>query len=217
MILRNQRTQQITVEFFIETYLPQSIIFKMSQAKTIQPDEFLKLLRALERTRNARRNKTMIYLTHWAGMRVGEVASLNIKDVVNKDGSIKSEIYLDPTQTKGKKSRVVVIPRKLQDELSRFTSTLWTTDLDRPLFVSSKDNRRFTSNSLGNLMKHFYKKAGIDNGSSHSGRRTFITTLARKGVGARVLQSLAGHQHLSTTQRYIDINDEMRMEAAELI
>jgi integrase/recombinase XerD len=66
-------------------------------------------------------------------------------------------------------------------------------------------------------MKHFYKKAGIDNGSSHSGRRTFITTLARKGVGARVLQSLAGHQHLSTTQRYIDINDEMRMEAAELI
>ena len=64
--------------------------------------------------------------------------------------------------------------------------------------VPERDVRRRFSRSLGNLFKHFYVRAGIDNGSSHSGRRTFITHLANKGVGARVLQSLAGHRHLGT-------------------
>jgi integrase/recombinase XerD len=105
----------------------------------------------------------------------------------------------------------------LQDELARYINTRWGVDNHEPLFVSSRDERRFTSNSLGNLLKHFYVKAGIDNGSSHSGRRSFITNLASKGVSARVLQELAGHRHLGTTQRYIDINDDIKKQAVELI
>ncbi|NDH68402.1 MAG: site-specific integrase, partial [Gammaproteobacteria bacterium] len=54
-------------------------------------------------------------------------------------------------------------------------------------------------------------------GSSHSGRRTFITTLANKGVSVRLLASLVRHQSISTTQRYIDVNDEMKRNAVELV
>ena len=61
-----------------------------------------------------------------------------------------------------------------------------------------------------------YAEAGIDGASSHSGRRGFITTLAHKGVSPKVLMTLAGHKHLSTTQRYIDVNDELLLEAVEL-
>ena len=190
---------------------------EMSQAKTISIEEFNRLLLRLGRSRNAVRNQTMIYMTHWSGMRVGEIASLKIKDVINKDGSIKSEVHLAASQTKGNSSRSVMVPKKLQDALMMYIATIWTTNLERSLFISARTGKGFTSNRLGNLMKSFYVNAGIDNGSSHSGRRTFITTLARKGVSARVLQSLAGHKHLGTTQRYIDINDEMRQEAAELI
>jgi integrase/recombinase XerD len=189
----------------------------MAQAKTISDEEFMRLLRTLEKTRSSRRNKTMIYMTHWAGLRVGEVASLKLKDVANRDGSIKSEIRLSSQQTKGNQSRVVILPSKLKEELERYVATRWKHAMDEPLFASSKTQSAFTSNSLGNLIKSFYVKAGIDNGSSHSGRRTFITQLAQKGVSARVLQSLAGHRHLGTTQRYIDINDEMRLRAVELI
>jgi integrase/recombinase XerD len=70
------------------------------------------------------------------------------------------------------------------------------------------------------LAQHFfwqYKKSGIIGGSSHSGRRTFITTLASKGVSVRVLASLAGHANISTTQRYIDVNDDMKRQAVELM
>jgi integrase/recombinase XerD len=62
-----------------------------------------------------------------------------------------------------------------------------------------------------------YKNAGFDGASSHSGRRTFITNLAERGVGARVLMELAGHTNLSTTQRYIDIKPSMLRAAVELV
>ena len=60
----------------------------MSQAKTITLDELERLHRRLEHTRNALRNQTMLHLMHWAGMRVGEVAALRIKDLINRDGTV---------------------------------------------------------------------------------------------------------------------------------
>ena len=62
-----------------------------------------------------------------------------------------------------------------------------------------------------------YRKCGITGASSHSGRRTFITNLAGKGVGVRVLASLAGHKSIAVTQRYIDVNDDMLRNACELV
>jgi ribosomal protein L39E len=62
-----------------------------------------------------------------------------------------------------------------------------------------------------------YKAIGLKDASSHSGRRTYITRLANKGVGVRLLAALAGHSHISTTQRYIDVNSEQLSEAVELL
>ncbi|MBM4212851.1 MAG: site-specific integrase, partial [Gammaproteobacteria bacterium] len=62
---------------------------------------------------------------------------------------------------------------------------------------------------LGTLTQWFhwvYKRAGIAGARSHSGRRTFITNLANKGIGVRVLASLAGHRSIAVTQAYIDVN-----------
>ena len=51
----------------------------------------------------------------------------------------------------------------------------------------------------------------------HTPRRTFITQLADKGVGVRVLAELAGHSSISVTQRYIDVNDAQLARAVELL
>jgi len=75
----------------------------------------------------------------------------------------------------------------------------------------------FSANTLAQLFHYLYKKALVFQGSSHSGRRTFITTLAQKGISVRVLASLAGHRSLNTTMRYIDVNDEMKRNAVELV
>ena len=67
------------------------------------------------------------------------------------------------------------------------------------------------------LFLDIYKAIGLKDASSHSGRRTYITRLANKGVGVRLLAALAGHSHISTTQRYIDVNSDQLSEAVELL
>ena len=62
-----------------------------------------------------------------------------------------------------------------------------------------------------------YQQAGIANASSHSGRRSGLTTLADKGVSVRVLMALAGHSHIVTTQRYIDLRLSVVRAAVELV
>ena len=61
------------------------------------------------------------------------------------------------------------------------------------------------------------KDAHMSGATSHSGRRTFITKLADKGVGVRVLMALAGHKSIATTQRYIELNPTVMKAAVELI
>ena len=62
-----------------------------------------------------------------------------------------------------------------------------------------------------------YQSVGIANASSHSGRRTFITQLSEKGVSVRVIQELARHSSLQTTQRYIDVSVDKLRCAVEVL
>jgi integrase/recombinase XerD len=75
----------------------------------------------------------------------------------------------------------------------------------------------FAAQTIVNLFKRLYKMAGIDGASSHSGRRQFVTQLADRGINARLVQVLARHKHLSTTQRYIDVNENALRNAVELL
>jgi integrase/recombinase XerD len=68
-----------------------------------------------------------------------------------------------------------------------------------------------------NLFQRLYKLANIAGASSHSGRRQFVSNLADMGINARVVQALARHKNLGTTQRYIDINDNKLRAAVELL
>jgi len=188
----------------------------MSQAKTLNEKELRKVLGYIALRKHARRNRAMLLVTHWAGMRVGEVAALLIGDVWSADGTIKDEVRLLPEQTKGKHARTVFLPEKLRKELISYLAGIDRSDTTKPLFATQKRDH-FSANTLCQLFHWLYKQAGVEGASSHSGRRTFITTLANKGVGVRVLMSLAGHRNISTTQAYIDINDGMKRRAVELI
>ena len=86
------------------------------------------------------------------------------------------------------------------------------------LFYSQKRPQGgWNSNTLCQFFHHLFRNVGIDGASSHSPRRTAITNLADKGVSVRVLQSIARHANISTTQCYIDVNDAMKRKAIELI
>jgi len=189
----------------------------MAQAKTLTQAELKQVLGFIALGNHAVRNRAMLLVTHYAGMRVGEVASLRYEDVIDELGQVRSEIRLDANQTKGRHGRVVFVGERLRKELQMYVSKVKPKSRTNKLFYSQKrTSDGFTANTLTQFFHYLYKRAGID-GSSHSGRRSFITNLATKGVGVRVLMSLAGHRNISTTQAYIDVNDDMKRKAVELI
>lgn len=188
----------------------------MAQAKTLTQAEFEQVLMYINTRKFALRNRTMFLISHWSGMRVGEVASLKVRDVLNADGTVKAEVRLSSEQTKGRHARTVYLPKKLQDALADFIKYRCINSPDEPVFFTA-NGIGFSANSLCQLFFWLYRNAGVEGASSHSGRRSFITSLASKGISVRVLASMAGHRSISTTQAYIDVNDDMKRKAVELI
>lgn len=189
-----------------------------NQAKTLTAQELRRVMDYLATRRHAARNKAMLATLYLAGMRVGECAALRYEDVVDAQGKVRSEIRLDAEQTKGRYGRVVFVSEKLRKELTTYVQAVPYKALSDKLFYTQKKNAEgFTANTLCQFFHHLFAACGIEGASSHSPRRTFITNLADKGVSVRVLQSLAGHRNISTTQGYIDVNDAMKRKAVELV
>jgi len=153
-----------------------------------------------------------------AGLRVSEVANLKLNDVRDANGAIRAEIYLSANRVKHGHARTVYVSTRLQEELrSYINSRKWYEDT-QPLFTTySSPRKAFTPNVLSQHFYWLFKAAGIKGASSHSGRKTFLTSLAAKGVSVFVLASLAGHRNISTTQRYITVNDDVKRSAVELV
>ncbi len=188
----------------------------MSQAKTLTPAEIQHMLNYIATRQFPLRNRVMFLTGLWSGMRVGEIASLSLGDVRNADGTIKAEVRLTAEQTKGRQPRTVFLPQKLRDELAQYLATRGQQPDSHPLFVTA-GRKRFSANVLAQHFHYLLKRAGIAGASSHSMRRSFITNLATKGISVRVLASLAGHRSIAVTQKYIDVNDDMKRNAVEMV
>lgn len=188
----------------------------MSQARVLNPTELRRVLDYVATRRHSARNRASLLLTHYAGMRVAEVAALRINDVLNSDSTIKAEIRLMPNQTKGKHARTVYLNERMQKELAQYIKCLKIKDITKPLFYTQK-REGFSANTLTQYFFFLYRKVGLTGCSSHSGRRSFLTGLANKGTAIHILKSLAGHRNISTTASYLYSSPTQLKAAVELV
>ena len=191
----------------------------MAQARTLNENEIEQVLEFLKTKKYGYRDRAMLMVSHLSGMRVGEIASLTVGHVLDANGNIKGEIRLTADETKGKHPRTVFINSRLKEELRTYFENIRSDDPQRALFPTQKNPRKgFTANTLTqHFLLNIYRASGLDGCSSHTGRRTYATSIASKGVGLRVLMRLMGHRHVSTTAVYIDANDNMLRSAVELV
>ena len=105
---------------------------------------------------------------------------------------------------------------QLRVALEQYRPTLYSVEPTAPLFESRKGGH-FSANTMCQLFLTVFADCGLRGATSHTPRRTFITQLADKGVGVRVLAELAGHSSISVTQSYIDVNDAQMARAVELL
>jgi integrase len=166
------------------------------------------------------RNKAIIELTLYAGLRAIEVASLRWEHLLNEDGEIGEVIKLTNDASKGRSGGLVPLNAKLKATITE----LWNKTADKSAknaVITDRNGNALKRQSVVNLLWSHYRKCDIQGASSHSGRRTFVSNAARKislvGGSMRDVQALARHKNLQTTQRYVEQNTEAQRLVVEMI
>ena len=190
----------------------------MKQAKLLTDVEFKRLSATINSLRYATRNHTIVALSFYGGLRAVEISNILVKDIVDEFGEVKDTAYLSAQQTKGADGCTVYINEKLRKQIKKYITAYPTllTNRNRKLIFSAK-GIGFTAQTIVNLFQRLYKLSAIEGASSHSGRRQFVSSIADNGINARIVQQLARHKHLSTTQRYIELNPTKLRNAVELV
>jgi integrase len=166
------------------------------------------------------RNRAIIELTLFAGLRAIEVASLRWEHLLNEDGEIGEVIKLTNDASKGRSGGLVPLNAKLKATLAE----LWNKTADksaRNAVIVDGHGKALKRQSVVNLLWSHYRRCDIQGASSHSGRRTFVSNAARKislvGGSMRDVQALARHKNLQTTQRYVEQNTEAQRLVVNMI
>ena len=117
----------------------------MAQAKTLTKAELKRLFDVTRScSRYAERDLTMLQLTHYYGMRVGEVAALRIEDVVDENYKVRTEIILAVSMTKSKRARRIFVPRQMHKQLQQYINTLCSTSAPNTYLFSTQKQSPFT-------------------------------------------------------------------------
>jgi integrase len=189
------------------------------QAKTLTKGQVEAVLGYLAKTRWPTRNRVIFLLSVKAGLRAKEIARLTWRMVTDARGQIGEAILLEDTASKGQSGRVVPISEELRAALVNYAPTVGI--VSNQFLIQSERSDQMSAQAIVNLFWRWYRYVGFDGCSSHSGRRTFITSAARKistvGGSLRDVQMLAGHSNLRTTQRYIEPNPEAQVRIVELV
>ena len=188
------------------------------QAKTLAPQQQDVLLQHVRGRRDALRSRVIILLSFRAGMRACEIARVEWSMLLDSAGKVAHSIELEDRIAKKKSGRRIPIHSELRAALNALLRR--TPNATGPV-IKSRKGGRMRPNSIVNWFVQIYAELSLPGCSSHSGRRTFITTSARNlqasGGSLRDIQILAGHKSLLTTQAYIEGSSAAQRKLVSLL
>ncbi|HRH31742.1 MAG TPA: tyrosine-type recombinase/integrase [bacterium] len=179
------------------------------QVSFLELDELKRFLLAPEKdpTIVGTRDKAILELLFSTGLRVSEIANLRI-DAIN----LKLEEFT--VLGKGSKHRVVFLSDAARRAIKAYQER--RRDVSPFLFVRHDRARKFTPGahpltprSIQRIVDRYAREAGITKRvTPHTLRHTYATDLLRNGADIRSVQSLLGHESITTTQVYTHITDK---------
>ncbi len=168
---------------------------------TLNVDEIETLLDGIADTALDRRDAAIIELIYSAGMRLSELAQLNVIDIPAGTGMIT-------VTGKGNKQRQVPVGRKaaaaLQDWLQRRPDL--ANEGETALFVSQR-GKRLSNRSIQARLDFHARACGLDRKlHPHMLRHSFASHILESSGDLRAVQELLGHANISTTQIYTHLD-----------
>ena len=186
-----------------EDYVLKSPVRRIHKIKTTKvvkdtySDEELELMRD---NCSSKRDLAIIDMLASTGIRVGELVTLDKKDINFNE---RECIVLG----KGDKERIVYFDARTKIHLSEYLES--RSDDCPALFVSlNNPASRITINAVEIRLRELGKELGLSKVYPHKFRRTLATTAIDKGMPIEQVQTLLGHQKIDTTMQYAMVKQQ---------
>jgi len=156
---------------------------------------------------NALRDAAMLEVFYACGLRISELADLQLRDVSLAEGSIR-------VRGKGAKVREVPLGRRAMERIAAYLPLREATaPRDATLFLGNS-GRRLSRTTVWMVVKRHALAARIrQNVTPHMLRHSFATHLLDHGADLRAVQEMLGHADISTTQIYTHVSIERLTQA----
>lgn len=175
--------------------------------KFLSPDEIELLISSSGDIRTATRLRAMIELLYASGLRISELCELPTSAILDNKLLIHG---------KGAKERFVPIHQTAKNALNKWLKIRGDND-SKYVFPSNGTSGHITRDGFFKLLKKCAVLSGIDpqRVSPHVLRHSFASHLLSNGANLRVIQTILGHEDISTTQIYTHVLPEKLYETVE--
>ena len=151
------------------------------------------------------RDRSMLELLYSTGIRVSELASLNVQNLDLRNAELR-------VRGKRNKERIVPLGEVAREYLGRYLSASrpYLAPTEEPALFLSLRGKRFHYTNISFLVRSYGRRAGIRKRvSPHGLRHTCATHLLQGRADIRHIQRILGHASIATTQRYtrVEITD----------
>lgn len=160
---------------------------------------------------NTTRNKLIIKIIIFTGIRVSEAIGIKLGDI-----SEENDLYIIRIRAKGNKYRIVMIKKELIKDLLNNTPINYA-NKDSYLFINKKGTP-LTQAYVSRIVEQILFKSGIrkQKNGAHMLRHTFATLLYKKQKDLVLVQEALGHASLNTSRIYTHFDSDKLKLAAQV-
>jgi integrase/recombinase XerD len=149
------------------------------------------------------RNVALLELLFATGIRVGEIAALNVEDFLPSEASFT-------IHGKGGKERLAFVVDDVTIRIQKeYLNARQDIQSESPALFLNAVGDRLSAQGVSHVIHKLRRASGIGRHiTPHMLRHTVATLLLRNGVDIRVVQEFLGHASIATTQRYTHVAKE---------
>ncbi len=152
--------------------------------------------------RNKKRDQAIIMLFFSSGVRLNELISIKLSDIDFSNNKIK-------VFGKGKKQRIVNFDNHTKDLMIQYLKVIEKYPLVKKLYNDNlfvnKKNKALKERKVQTIVMNNLRQLNLASYGPHTLRHSFATHLLNSGVSINAIQSLLGHESLSSTQIYTHV------------
>ncbi|HEY1354063.1 MAG TPA: tyrosine-type recombinase/integrase [Ktedonobacteraceae bacterium] len=177
---------------------------------TLSPEQIASLFQQVDLSQPAgRRDFAMLQLLYATGMRVSELVALNLADV-HPD----QHVVICPGLRAGNRhERTLPLSESalgaLQCYLEGARPPMAGRHPEEQALFLNHHGERLTRQGFWLIIKGYARQAGITDITPHRLRHSFAVLMLREGMELRSVQELLGHAHISTTQVYSQVAEQV--------